>query len=142
MRRFTLMLIITSTLAAGGCLGSKREVRLLVTREAEGGGREPVRAAQVRGIALDTSPVPLPLSLETVDQFLTAREGLGMTDEQGRATIRVRGASPYLIEVIASPFDEDAGETPTRWVLRPGSEDIEPVGEVTRSVLVRTEQGR
>ncbi|TVQ63897.1 MAG: hypothetical protein EA379_03145 [Phycisphaerales bacterium] len=110
----------TAALALGGCAGGVGSMRVHVVDTATG---EPVEAAHVRSVSLDTGLVPLPLTDRTFREALATdalRTG-AYTDARGVATLRVLRDRPHLIEVNApllrAPEDGPDDTSFGRWLL-------------------------
>lgn len=116
-RRVTLIRMRRSLMLAGlilmGC-GSPsggRRVPLVVTHEGM-----PLASAHVRAIPVDAGVVPLPVSGDTIDEYLNAVHVTGVTDDAGRVALELHAGSPYHIEVIAPPVGALGGRGP--WVYQ------------------------
>lgn len=106
-------ILVAATLALGGCSAPVRTVVLRVL-DAQG---EPLPDAHVRAVALDTSPVPLPVSGESLEQFTHAREAVGVSDDRGVVRLTIHNKSPHLIEVFAPPIGPHESHAAAAWRL-------------------------
>lgn len=95
---------------------------------AGGVGGEPVEGAHVRALPLDTSVVPLPVSLENLKAALLALGDSGITDARGVVGLEVDAARTTLIEVNAPAFSGEVDAGPWEWVVGPGSFDAVRAG--------------
>lgn len=96
-------------MGAWGCTSGKG-VRLRVTSP---DGSVPLRMAYVQVTPLNASPVPLPLSLDTIHEVLSARSVTGFTDHQGEFAFSLDPSRPHEIAVSVPPrMGPAAGDSP------------------------------
>jgi len=105
-----------------GCGADQGATRIAVWRVDPQGGEIPLPGARVRAVALDTSPVPLPLSAKTISDALDNPDEFRSTDDAGIARLSLKPDYAYLIEVVPPPFDAPAARQGLlwRWTLVPG----------------------
>jgi len=130
-----------------GCSGSTRTVALRVATEDEGGVGAPLAHAHVRLVRLSTSPVPLPVSKQTLSEMGRQPPLSGWTDERGVVRLVVRRGSAHTVEVQWPMWSDHAdlpgfrgvigadGQTlTTGWSVQEPGTDVAPmmVVEVVR----------
>lgn len=126
--RAAAMSLAAAALALTGCVG-QRAVTFEVKDTPDG---HAVAGAHIRAIPLDTGATPLPLNEQTLDEILSngKTKEYAFTDEEGRATLRLRETVPYLLEVQAGPVARDFMNRPIIgegvWVLAKVASRIEP----------------
>lgn len=124
MRALALALL----LGLCACTGPTRTVRLVAERRA-GDASVPVPGAHVRATPLGTNDLPLPLTLETLEQYLTAVGDSSSADAQGRARLRLYAKAAHLIELYPPIVGELADQRTWVWVLTPDGRSLLPVDE-------------
>lgn len=113
-------------LGAGGC-ASGPEVRLRVERVDQAGRVTPLAMAFVQAVPLNASPVPLPLSLETIDEALTASASTGFTNARGEFRFRMGGRRPHDL-TVSCPASPDLSPGAPVWRGRIDTDGrIEPI---------------
>jgi len=123
----SLIALVGASLCLGGCIGQTAKVGLRVEhRVAAGENSVPLGGAPVRAIALNTGTVPLPLTLENLDQYLFAVEVSTATNARGEFKIEVLDGTPYLIEVQGPPLGELGDAGPWSWVLLKDGKTLVP----------------
>ncbi len=85
--------------ALGGCSSGTQTVALRVSSEDAAGERSPLAKAHVRLVRLSSSPVPLPVSKETLADMGAQPSLCGWTDDEGVVRIEVRRKSAHSVEV-------------------------------------------
>ncbi|MBL0928307.1 MAG: hypothetical protein IBJ11_11770 [Phycisphaerales bacterium] len=88
-------------------------------------GAAPVARAQVRAVALGLSPVPLPVSLESLSQSAAQTGVVALSDDRGLVTLSLYAGRSHLIEVLP-PADGPPPEQPRlwRWYLDEHARDL------------------
>lgn len=100
-------------LLLSACLTACAPLRDTTLRVEDGSGR-PSPGALVSAVALRAGTVPLPLNSATLAELL-AEDKTAQTsaaDARGRATLRLRGDVPHLIQAKAWPGAVDPGAEP------------------------------
>lgn len=126
-------------LAAASCSAPTRTIVLRLT-DSE---LRPIEGAHIRAIPLNSGPVPLPVSLERLEEFEFAREQTATTDASGAARVAMYSRLPHLVEVMPPPLGETAEEGPWRFTLdaaRTGftrSEAVDPSGSSVHLELIK-----
>ncbi|MDX2114121.1 MAG: hypothetical protein SFZ24_00690 [Planctomycetota bacterium] len=104
----------------GGCAASGTQTPLRVRAVRDG---TPVAAAHVRAIPISTSPVPLPVSPENLEQYTSALEQSGVTRADGTLRLALYDKVPHLVEVIPPAL----GEWPQgawAWIYDPSTRTV------------------
>lgn len=110
-------------MALGACSSGPR-VTILV----EGGeGMRPLRMAYVQVVPIEVSPVPLPVSLETLEEA-GAAGAHGFTDAQGEFSFEMGGVRPHDVSVSTPALERGAEGRTWRGRLDAGGR-IEPINE-------------
>lgn len=89
----------------------------------------PVEAAHLRITAINSGPVPLPVSIDHLVEYLHATGCSTTTDHRGRATVTLYDHLPHLVEVAPPPFGPLADEKPWVWAIDPGSTEFVPIDD-------------
>ncbi|MGP1346679.1 MAG: hypothetical protein ACTS3F_08440 [Phycisphaerales bacterium] len=84
----------------------------------------------IRAVPIATSAMPLPVSIENIQQALEAGGDSGYTDDHGRVTLRLQPGHPHLVVVspIALGLSGDEAHDPMvwNWRLEPDLKSITP----------------
>ena len=105
MNRMVRMAVVLAALAALGATmvscGSTRSVTLRVANDAG----EPVPHARIRTFSLNTSDVPLPVTLKNLEEALAKKSPNATADADGEVTLTILSAHPHLVQVLP-PIDD------------------------------------
>lgn len=115
-------MLLMPLILAGACSAPVRTVALRVV-DSDG---NPIPGAHVRAIALRTSPVPLPVSGESLEQFTHAREAMAASDNRGVIRLTLHDKSPHLIEVFAPPIGPNESDASAAWRLDAQGRNLTP----------------
>lgn len=132
--------LLISTLLLAGCFGGGAAgVRLRVVSP-EG---EPVRNAHVLAVVLGRTPVPLPLTAETLDEALTKERISAISDADGLVRLELDADQNHVIFLRApalGPFAPAPGEAGAfRFLREAGGSAIVPdpvVGSETPTLRI------
>ncbi len=108
----------------GACGTPTRSLTLRVTQ-----GDAPVRGAHVRLLPVNTTPAPLPVSLENLSAAAHSLGDSSITDSDGEVRLTVERDRSAWVEVQAPPFAPEVDEGPWRWWLDGGAVDLAPRGD-------------
>lgn len=136
------VLLIASLVLLPGCLGAgTRGVGLRVTAP----DGTPVPNAHVYAVVLGRSPVPLPVTLETLEELSTKETSSGWTDADGMVRFDLDANESHVVFLRPPPVgayaldpSEDGGAGAFRFYLEPGKRGLsaDPVGDGQAPTLV------
>lgn len=113
-----------ATAALAGCAAPVRTLTFEVTHASDG---RPAEGVLLRAIPLGSSPVPLPLSLRTFEQFQYAIDAANISDKNGRIRVELHNSSAHQIEINAPAVSEGAEQGPWGWILDAGGRELTPI---------------
>lgn len=104
--RSRTILAACAAFGLAACSAPTTKVTLRVTDDSG----EAVPRARVLAIAIGTSSVPLPVTLDRLSEALTKTEQRGVTDARGEVDLRVLAEYVQYVQVLAPPTDLSAVE--------------------------------
>ena len=135
-------LIIASLVLLPGCLtAGTKGVGLRVTTP----DGTPVPNAHLFAVVLGQSPVPLPVTPETLEEISTRETSSGWTDEEGVVRFDLDGNDSHVVFLRPPPVGPfaldpsvDGGAGAFRFYLEPGKSGLsaDPVGDGQEPTLV------
>jgi len=81
--------------------GSTREVTIRITNDSDA----PVPYARIRTFSLNTSDIPLPVTLKRIEEALAKKSPNATANEHGEVTLTILTDHPHLVQVLP-PMDD------------------------------------